>query len=371
MNAIETAPVNVPVIAPEATVGDSVLLTVEDLTAFLPTLKGKASEITAALVARYGISLPAAEKAVKGTKTKVVAAKKSVTVTLPEAGEDGAPEAASYRLDESDIDMSLCLARKFIDAIHADKRWSPSVYSESQCVRKPCDGSDLCTQCSTMLEKCLETGVFKHCKWAGRVTEEPPAWVHMLGTTWAADKSPKWKGVAGAASEDGSVSGASEQKMSVKSVKSAKSAEEKAAEKEAVKAAKTIAKEAEKEAVKAAKAAEKEAAKTAKAAEKEAAKAAKAEKPKKEVKPKAVKAKKETSPAAEVVSAKASVAAEVGESNGELKLIDGALYMVSNGNVYEYDELSEKPGDFVGRLTADETIDADAEEQGAAESDAE
>ena len=369
MNAIETAPVNVPVIAPEATVGDSVLLTVEDLTAFLPTLKGKASEITAALVKRYGISLPAAEKAVKGSKTKVVAAKKSVTVSLPEAGEDGAPEAASYRLDESDIDMSLCLARKFIDAIHADKRWSPAVYSESQCVRKPCDGSDLCTQCNSMLEKCLETGVFKHCKWAGRVTEEPPAWVHMLGTTWAADKSPKWKGVAGAASEDGSVSGASEQKMSVKS---AKSAEEKAAEKEAVKASKA----AEKEAVKAAKAAEKEAAKSAKAAEKEAAKAAKAdakaaEKPKKEVKPKAVKAKKEAAPAAEVVSAKASVAAEVGESNGELKLIDGALYMVSNGNVYEYDELSEKPGDFVGRLTADETIDADAEEQGAAESDAE
>ena len=84
-----------------------------------------------------------------------------------------------------------------------------------------------------------------------------------------------------------------------------------------------------------------------------------------------MKAKKEAAPAAEVVSAKASVAAEVGESNGELKLIDGALYMVSNGNVYEYDELSEKPGDFVGRLTADETIDADAEEQGAAESDAE
>jgi hypothetical protein len=45
--------------------------------------------------------------------------------------------------------------------------------------------------------------------------------------------------------------------------------------------------------------------------------------------------------------------------------------MVSNGNVYEYDELSEKPGDFVGRLTADETIDADAEEVTGAESDAE
>jgi hypothetical protein len=45
--------------------------------------------------------------------------------------------------------------------------------------------------------------------------------------------------------------------------------------------------------------------------------------------------------------------------------------MVKTGNVYEYDELSEKAGDFVGRLTADETIDTEADEVSAVESDSE
>ena len=45
--------------------------------------------------------------------------------------------------------------------------------------------------------------------------------------------------------------------------------------------------------------------------------------------------------------------------------------MVKTGNVYEYDELSEKAGDFVGRLTTDETIDTEADEVAAAESDSE
>jgi len=50
------------------------------------------------------------------------------------------------------------------------------------------------------------------------------------------------------------------------------------------------------------------------------------------------------------------------EETGELKLIDGTLYMVKSCNVYEYDELEEKVGDFVGRLTAEETIDTEGEE---------
>ena len=49
-------------------------------------------------------------------------------------------------------------------------------------------------------------------------------------------------------------------------------------------------------------------------------------------------------------------------SEGQLKLIEGFLVKVINGNVYEYDELAEKAGDFMGRLTAEETIDTDAEE---------
>ena len=49
-------------------------------------------------------------------------------------------------------------------------------------------------------------------------------------------------------------------------------------------------------------------------------------------------------------------------SAGELKLIDGEFYWVQYGNVYEYDQIEETPGDFVGRLTAEETIDTEGEE---------
>jgi hypothetical protein len=55
-------------------------------------------------------------------------------------------------------------------------------------------------------------------------------------------------------------------------------------------------------------------------------------------------------------------------------MIAGDLRMVKNGNVYEYDELTETAGDFLGRLGADgDSIDTDAEpnEEGAAESESE
>jgi hypothetical protein len=69
-----------------------------------------------------------------------------------------------------------------------------------------------------------------------------------------------------------------------------------------------------------------------------------------------------------VAAAAAALPAAVAEGvDGELKLIDGTLYMARNGNVYEYDELTERSGDFVGRLTAEDTIDADGEEVAAEE----
>jgi hypothetical protein len=48
---------------------------------------------------------------------------------------------------------------------------------------------------------------------------------------------------------------------------------------------------------------------------------------------------------------------------GEIMPIAGEFYWVVRGNVYEYDQIEEKPGDFVGRLRADESIDADGEEE--------
>jgi len=119
-----------------------------------------------------------------------------------------------------------------------------------------------------------------------------------------------------------------DEKVSAKAAAAAK-----AAEKAAAKAAKAAEKEAAKEAIKAAKAAAWAAKAVAKAEEKAAAKAA------------AKAAPVDTEPV-----------------DGELKLLEGTLYMVKNDNVYEYDELTEKAGDFVGRLTAEETIDTDEEE---------
>jgi hypothetical protein len=52
-------------------------------------------------------------------------------------------------------------------------------------------------------------------------------------------------------------------------------------------------------------------------------------------------------------------------------MLQGEFYWVVGSNVYEYDQIEETPGDFVGRVRADETIDGDAEEEGAAESDGE
>jgi hypothetical protein len=117
--------------------------------------------------------------------------------------------------------------------------------------------------------------------------------------------------------------------------------DEKVSAKAAAAAAKAAEKAAEKEAEKAAKVAAKEAIKAAKAAAKILATAAKAE---------------------EKAAAKAAAKAAPVDITGELKLLEGTLYMVKNDNVYEYDELSEKAGDFVGRLTAEETIDPDEEE---------
>jgi len=330
---------------------------------------------------RKGVPVEAAAAAVeksKPVKSKKAAKKEpAAPAPLPEAGEDGAPDAAAYRLDPSAINESTCLGRAFSDQ---DKRWKPAVLRESQCGKAVVEGSDLCATCTARLAKYAADP--KPGPWTGRITEEPLEWVHMLGTKWAADKAPKWLGVAGsAASDSGSVSGGSEAEMPAAAPAPA-APKKAAAEKETAKAAKTAEKEAakaaktaEKEAAAAAKKAEKEAAAAAKKAEKEAAAAAKkAEKEAEKATKKAEKPAKKAAPAVTAaVPAKADTGAAVADTKGELKFIDGSMYMVrNNGNVYEYNELEEAAGDFVGRLGADgESIDLDAEEVTGEESDSE
>jgi hypothetical protein len=57
---------------------------------------------------------------------------------------------------------------------------------------------------------------------------------------------------------------------------------------------------------------------------------------------------------------KAAAAAAV--ADGYAICIHGGLYWVKDANVYEYDEINEVVGDFVGRLNPDMTIDIDADE---------
>lgn len=337
------------------------------------------------------------EKAVKVKTVKTVKAPKK-EVALPEATE-GAPGAEEYRLSASDIDSSVCVGRNLKGG--DDKRWKPIVFRESQCGSPLVAGSDLCAKCSKRAEKYAATP--KPGDWSGRVTEEPLGWVHMLGTEWALEKKPRFAASASGsgsaptssaasvaseaedASDSESESVSSQTEMPATSASASTSATTSVAatsDKKAGKAGKAAAAaaaKAQKEAEKAQKLADKEAAAAQKLADKEAAaakkladaaakKAATAAKP---AKPAKVPATSAPTSASNSASASASEVTEVTEVSGELKLIDGTLYMVKTGNVYEYDELSEKAGDFVGRLTTDETIDTEAEEVSAAESDSE
>ena len=299
---------------------------------------------------------PKKEKAAKAEK-----AEKPV-IALPEAVE-GAPQASEYRVDSDMFDSSTCIAR--ITKGGEDKRWKPIIFRESQCGGKLVEGSDLCAKCCKREEKYAADP--KPGDWCGRLSEEPLDWQHMLGTAWAEEKKPRFLGAVPSGATSVADEVASEN-GSVKEMPAPKASKPDAAAKAAEKAAKL----AEKAVAKAAKEAAAAAAKAEKVAAKEATKAAKvAEKEAKSVKAKATDAAVVKAVKAKTKKEAVVVAAAPVEVEGELKLIDGTLYMVKKGNVFEYDELTEKAGDFVGRLTADETIDTEAEEVTTTESDSE
>jgi hypothetical protein len=251
------------------------------------------------------------------------------------SGEDGEPDASEYRIAAADVDLTTCVAR-LTDESTKDDRWSKAVYAEMQCGKKVHEDGDLCKRCSTNEEKYED----KAGAWKGRVTDdEPPSWLHMLGTAWAEKAKPTFKPSASApASSAASVADDEEEGPSDAPAPKDKKAEaaakkaEAAAKKEAA-AAEKEAKKAATEAKKAAAEKEKEAKKSAAEAKKAAAEAKKAEKPK----PKA-KAEK-----------KAEVVEEAIEVEEEMETIGKVVYLLVNGNVYEYDAMAEKRGKYVGR----------------------
>ena len=245
----------------------------------------------------------------------VVAAKKSAH-ELPVAGA-AAPTASAYRMPVAAIRTDCCVGRR----LYTDHRWSLKVFGELQCERAVVEGSDLCTACARHKETFDIRGLASNggsYEWHGRVTEEPPSWLHMLGTAWAAQAVTRralrlvWVGEV-----------TPEERVS-----------------------RLAALQAEEEAVREAEKAAKAAAKAEEVAAREAAKAA-------------VKAAKAAAKPPKKASKKAKKAAV---DDGELRIIGGEMFIVRGDKVYEYYMISETAGEFLGRLQADgETIVGDEE----------
>ena len=325
---------------------------VAGLASLLDLLRTASEQDRAAFAAALNLApaAPVAAKKSAGRPKKAVAA----AVSLPEAGEDGAPSAEDYRLKEEEINADTCLGRRLNESSSCkDKRWKPAVYREFQCGGKTVEGSNLCETCTRRLQKYVEapkagTG------WDGLVTEEPLDWMHMLGTAWALEKQPKWVGVITSASGSEAGSEAGEVVAAAPKVSRAEAAAQKAQEK----AQQAIAKAQKKAEEASAKALQKAEAAAAKAAQKATERAAKTAE-KKASKPKATASSASASAApAPQEEAAASTAAAPVVVEGELKLIDGTFYMVKGRNVFEYDSLTETTGDFCGILAEDgESID--------------
>jgi hypothetical protein len=299
-----------------------------ELEARVEELEAQLSVKGATVVA--AVSTPVKTVAVLTEKTAPPApVKKEKTAAAPVAAVPiplDAPTPASYRLAASVVaGHSKCQARR-LKPTAEDKRYKPSVFAESLCTGEVEAGTDgLCSTCNRWKDDPK--------KWNGLITEEPLATTHMLGTAWAA--KCKWT-----ASGSGSAP--------VSSAASVASVEESGQTPAPVSAA-TV-------------------------APMEVAKKVRAPRKKKEAvatpAPVAAVAVVTLGTAVTVTPAATSTTEPVADA-GELRMLQGEFYWVVGSSVYEYDQIEEKPGDFVGRVRADETIDGDAEEEGAVESDGE
>ena len=266
------------------------------------------------------------EKTAPPAPVKTVAKKEKTAAVAAVPVPLDAPTPASYRLAAELVSAhTKCQARR-LKPSGEDKRFSPSVFAESLCGSEVEAGTDgLCSTCNRWKDDPK--------KWNGLITEEPLATTHMLGTAWAA--KCKWTGSSSApVSSAASVA-------SVASVEESGSGQTPAP----VSAATVAPMEA-------------------------AAKKVRAPRKKKEAVAPVAAVAVVTVGTAVVTPAAVSTTEPVADA-GELRMLQGEFYWVVGSNVYEYDQIEEKPGDYVGRVRADETIDGDAEEEGAAESDGE
>jgi hypothetical protein len=329
-----------------------------------------ASNTEAAMMLAKMIETATASQLEKPAKAaaKPAAAKPAKAVKTVPVSADGAPDASEYRVDE--IDHATCVAR--IIKGGDDKRWKPAIYREKQC-GKAVEEGDLCKACAAK-EKTYAAGDESDPKnrgFHGRVTEEPFGWTHMLGTAWAVAEKTGLVFLGDTASVVSSEDNVSVNEMIGDKKKAAEEA--KAAAKAAKKAAADEAKAAKKAAADEAKAAKKAAADEAKAikAAEKAEKKPKATKPKAEKEAKA-ETKKETKPKATKAKAEGKATAEEPVSAGEVQYIDGILYLIKKGGyAYEMEEMTQEVGDYAGKVRPDGTLDGDAEEEAAEESNSE
>jgi colicin import membrane protein len=346
-------------------------------------LEAKVAEIPA-LLARIAALEERGPVAVEATVRKVTAKgaagrpKKETLppVALPAGMEAPGPEA--YRLKEEEIKEGTCLAR-VIQESNKDTRWSIAIYGEAQCGADVEEGSDLCAACAEKAERYEADKKFR--KWCGTVREEPPSWMHMLGTAWAQQAMEGGKlvwnpdgaiavGGAGTGDSASMVSGSSASKMSV-AEKRAAAAKLKAAEKEAKEAKKAEEKAAKLKAAEEAKAAKAEAAAAAKAKKAEEAAAKKAAKPAKAPAKKSAKVAMdktdddadEEGVAAVTAPARADTASLVVKAKGSVEPIGEELFWRIGNKLWDYDMEENAKGAWVGILLADgETIDRSVEE---------
>ena len=273
------------------------------------------------------------EKTAPPAPVKTVA-KKEKTAAAPVAAVPiplDAPTPASYRLAAELVSAhTKCQARR-LKPTAEDKRYKPSVFAESLCTGEVEAGTDgLCSTCNRWKDDPK--------KWNGLITEEPLATTHMLGTAWAA--KCKW-------TASGSGSAPVSSAASVASVEESGPGQTPAPVSAATVAPMEV-----------------------------AAKKVRAPRKKKEAVATTAAVATAAVTLGTAVVTPATVAAATSTTEpvadaGELKLLQGEFYWVVGSNVYEYDQIEEKPGDYVGRVRADETIDGDAEEEGAVESDGE